>query len=167
MAVTRLLRFYAGTGTDDRGRRLADIWRFSMDDLEGVHDYIQWLFPLAEQSAFNPGAPILDAESIEQFATDDVIRHNLGRSLRVMLTFYGLEVAGDCIRPAPSFKDRSKIWLTPHNHNYLRLTRILKSLALLGLHGEAKQMLTCLQEIYANHQRVIGPATLAFWRDAV
>src|SRR5438874_20180 len=57
MANEKLLRFYSGEGTDDRDRTIADIWCYSHNELEGVHDYIQWLFPLAERSAFNPAAP--------------------------------------------------------------------------------------------------------------
>ena len=31
-----------------QNRTIADIWCYSHNELEGVHDYIQWLFPLAE-----------------------------------------------------------------------------------------------------------------------
>ena len=54
-----LLRFYRLEGADARGRTLAEIWSWDAARLEGVHDYIQWLFPLPEPSAFNPQAPIL------------------------------------------------------------------------------------------------------------
>ena len=162
-----VLRFYSGTGADDRGRRLEDVWRFSYEELEDVHDYIQWLFPLRERSAFNPGAPILDDAIVQRFASDETLRNNLERSLELMLDFYGLEIAGDEIRRAPSFTERATNWLTPGNHNFLRLTRILKSLSLLGLHDRATQLLACLEEIYAAHGRVIGDRTLSFWRQAV
>src|SRR4051812_46639394 len=94
MANERLLRFYEGAGTDDRGRRIDEIWRFTNDELETVHDYIQWLFPLAERSAFNPGAPLLDDETIGEFAKNETLHRNVERSLRVMLDFYGLAIAG-------------------------------------------------------------------------
>ena len=54
-----LLRFYRLEGPDARGRTLPEIWAWDAARLEGVHDYIQWLFPLPEPSAFNPHAPIL------------------------------------------------------------------------------------------------------------
>jgi hypothetical protein len=60
---THLLRFYAGTGPDDRGRFLREIHQWPDDELEHTHDYIQWLFPLAERSGFNPEAPTLDANN--------------------------------------------------------------------------------------------------------
>ena len=151
MAVTlSLLRFYEGTGTDDRGRRLDDVWRFSDEQLEDVHDYIQWLFPLTERSAFNPGAPIIDEATIQRFRTDEALQNNLERSYQRMREFY-----------------RDMQWVTPGNHNFLRLTRILKSLTLLGLGHRAEDLFSWLEDIYAQHEGTIGARTLAFWRGAL
>jgi hypothetical protein len=162
-----LLGFYSGTGSDDRGRRLEDIWRFSHAELEVIHDFIQWLFPLAERSAYNPGAPVLDDATIERFATGATLRRNVERSLDVMLDFYGFARDGDRIDQAPSFAERSANWLTPGNHNFLRLTRMLKSLTVLGLAPHARELLDRLEELYATHERVIGQRTMSFWRQAV
>ena len=156
-----LIAFYSREGTDDRGRRLDEIWSFSLEELETAHDYIQWLFPLRERSAFNPGAPLLDDETIAQFREDAALRGNLERSLRVMLDFYGLAIAGHEILRVPTFGPRSRVWLTPHNHNFLRLTRIIKSLSLLGLHDRATQLLACLEGIPG-----IGEETRRHWREA-
>ena len=166
MANEKLLRFYSGEGTDDRDRTIADIWCYSHNELEGVHDYIQWLFPLAERSAFNPAAPLLDAETIQRFQEDDALRRNVERSLGVMLDFYGLALVGNRIVRAKTFAERSRNWLTPQNHNFLRLTRVLKSLSLLGHAQRAKQLLACLEEIGRDHQGVIGTTTLTYWRGA-
>src|SRR3954463_3005118 len=141
MANERLLRFYEGAGTDDRGRRIDEIWRFTNDELETVHDYIQWLFPLAERSAFNHGAPLLDDETIDEFANNETLHRNVEHSLRVMLDFYGLAIAGAEILRVPTFTERSRNWLRPGNHNFLRLTRMIKSLKLLGHDARATQLL--------------------------
>lgn len=167
MANDTLLRFYAGDGTDDRGRTIADIWHYSHEDLEDVHDYIQWLFPLAEQSAFNPGAPLLDDETIGRFRRDEVLRKNLELSLRVMLDFFGLAIAGHEILRVPTFGERSRNWLTPGNHNFLRLTRMLKSLSVLGLEDRARQLLQALEEIDGKRPGIIGERTLGFWKRAL
>lgn len=167
MPHDKLLAFYAGKGTDDRGRRIDEIWSFSREELEAVHDYIQWLFPLRERSAFNPGAPLLDDETIARFREDTALRDNLERSLRVMLDFYGLAIAGHEILRVPTFGARSRVWLTPHNHNFLRLTRILRSLSLLGLHDRATQLLACLEGIDQRQPNIIGDETLRYWRQAV
>lgn len=167
MANDTLLRFYAGEGTDDCGRTIADVWAYSNDLLESVHDYIQWLFPLADRSAFNPGAPLLDDDTIGRFRRDGVLRNNLERSLRVMLEFYGLAIARHEILRVPSFGDRSLNWLTPGNHNFLRLTRMLKSLSVLGLEDRARQLLQALEEIDGKRPGIIGERTLGFWKRAL
>lgn len=162
MANEKLIAFYRGTGADDRGRRIDEIWSFSHEELEAVHDYIQWLFPLTERSAFNPGAPLLDDDTIARFREDAALRANVERSLRVMLDFYGLAIAGHEILRVPTFGARSRVWLTPRNHNFLRLTRILKSLSLLGLHDRATQLLACLESLGIRDEEA-----LRYWREAV
>ena len=85
-----LLRFYRLEGPDAHGRTLLDIWAWDAARLEGVHDYIQWLFPLPQPSAFNPRAPILTQATIAAFHADAQLRERLLRSLALMLDFYGL-----------------------------------------------------------------------------
>ena len=86
-----LLAFYRGDAPDWNGRRLEEIWSWTDERLEAVHDYIQWMFPLSVRSGANPAAPILGPMSIEAFAASEALRERLDRSLRVMLRFYGLE----------------------------------------------------------------------------
>ena len=65
--MSRVVDFYLGTRPDTEGRFLKDLWSWSDRDLEEVHDFIQWLFPLPEPSQFNPDAPLLTAEDIAAF----------------------------------------------------------------------------------------------------
>jgi hypothetical protein len=60
--MSQLLDFYRGTQLDSSGRMLHEIWDWTDDDLEAIHDFIQWLFPLPEPSQFNPDAPLLTPE---------------------------------------------------------------------------------------------------------
>ena len=57
-------------------------------------------------------------------------------------------------------------WLTPGNHNYLRLTRILKCLGLAGLEKEKSALKNALNVIYLQHGEVIGETTKKFWDEA-
>ncbi|MGK7944758.1 MAG: opioid growth factor receptor-related protein, partial [Microcystaceae cyanobacterium] len=50
---SNLINFYLGNTVDHRGRKIEDIWQWNDHQLESVHDYIQWLFPLKEKSGFN------------------------------------------------------------------------------------------------------------------
>jgi Opioid growth factor receptor (OGFr) conserved region len=169
----RLLSFYAGNKPDDRGRFLRAIRQWSDDELEQTHDYIQWLFPLAERSGFNAEAPILDAKTIREFRSRLELLGNVQTSFRRLLAFYGMEnqEAGQLrVTRAVSFAERSKNWITPSNHNHLRITRMLKSLRLLGLEAEAAAFFDCLADIYRVESAKATPGisgeTFAFWQAA-
>jgi hypothetical protein len=167
-----LLRFYRLEGADARGRTLAEIWSWDAARLEGVHDYIQWLFPLPEPSAFNPQAPFLTEAAVAAFRADPHLRQRLLRSLTTMLGFYGLAVAAGPggsprIAPAADFAARGRDWLHAGNHNHLRLTRIISCLRLLGLEDHGRALFACLADIARDHPHAIPATTLAYWRRAV
>jgi Opioid growth factor receptor (OGFr) conserved region len=109
-----LVSFYSDTGPDSRGRFLREIQNWSDAELELAHDYIQWLFPLAERSGFNPNAPILNAYTINRFRSDADLRRRLQTSLVRMLAFYGLEMRATVpmkVACAESFPERAENWL--------------------------------------------------------
>jgi hypothetical protein len=165
--AARLVDFYAGRATDFAGRRIEDVWGMSLDELEYNHDYVQWLFPLRERSGVQPDVPTLDDAAIRAFAAPD-LRWRLATSALVMAAFYGLEVVADGeVRRAASFDDRRRVWLTRGNHNFLRQTRIMKSLATLGHDDLSLAWLRALTSIYDDFGSIIGPVTLRYWREAV
>ena len=170
----RIADFYAGSEPDHQGRYLGEILEWSDDELERVHDYIQWLFPLQERSGFNANAPVLDRQTIQEFRSRPDLHRNVRVSYHRMLAFYGLEIVESCpptVRRAPSFAERSKNWLTASNHNHLRITRILKSVRTLGLEIEATALFDCLADIHneeaAKDLPGISEETFRFWQSAV
>jgi hypothetical protein len=166
-----LLAFYSGSGRDEGGRTLRDVRSMSEEQLESSHDYVQWLFPLLERSRAVPSAPVMDQNGAAAFRANPALRRELRESLFRMLRFYGLEAREGTdewqIERGPAFRERSRVWLSPGNHNFLRLTRIMKSLVLLGEGELARALLGCLEGIHDENAGVIGATTLAFWRDAV
>jgi hypothetical protein len=165
---TPLLRFYKGAGADASGRRLDDLLAWDDLRLEAVHDYIQWLFPLPDVSRFNPDAPILTAAEAEVFRSDAKLRSAVSRAFDRFLTFLGFARDGARIARGSHFARRAETWLTPANHNYLRITRILLCLGYLGLAEQAMAFLAALEDVAAGEGgTVIGSRTLTFWRDAV
>lgn len=170
----RLIRFYAGAAPDDSGRYLRDIHIWPDERLERTHDYIQWLFPLKERSGFNPHAPVLDEKAIGEFRRRPELRKKLHTSFVRMLLFYGFTLKDGTplqVVRASSFADRSQVWLSWMNHNHLRITRILKSLKLLGLGEEADAFFASLTDLYdaetAQPRQRISPETFEYWREAV
>lgn len=170
---SEILAFYSCRTKDPRGRRLHDIQRWPDDLLELNHDFIQWMFPLLEPSPVNPEAPILDHATIGEFKANPEMQNNLRESFLRMLAFYGFELNvenGLAVRRRPDFPGQSKGWLCPGNHNHLRITRILKSLRLLGLEAEAHAFFKCLSELYAEETAHAIPritaTTFQFWSAA-
>jgi hypothetical protein len=171
MTDSPVIRFYRGLGTDHSGRDLAGILQWDDNALEEVHDFIQWLFPLNEPSGASRHAPVLTAADITAFRSDATLKANLRRSLVRMLTFYGFRLMDDDAPPevvrAGHWQTRAGTWLHPHNHNYLRLTRMMKSLSLLGLaeyaHALREALLT---ESGLVGRDVIGSTTLQYWKNA-
>jgi hypothetical protein len=144
------------------------MWKWDVRQIEGLHSFIQWLFPLNEPSANDLKAPILSEAEITEFRTDAKVRANMMMSFRMMLNYYGFALAADgrSIAPSPDFEAKSG-WIYPSNHNFLRITRILKSLMLLSFQDEARMMFAALKEVYLTHRIYIGPVTYKYWCNAV
>lgn len=75
--TSKIIEFYSLRIPDNRNRLLIDIWHQNDNWLEVTHDYIQWLFPLKEESQFNENAPILKIEDISEFSTSPFLKENL------------------------------------------------------------------------------------------
>jgi opioid growth factor receptor-like protein len=150
MTTDRVVAFYSGD-LDDSGRTLDEILSWSDEELELVHDYIQWVFPTTQLSAVNPSAPLVTEDTIRMFGRSDALRGRLLRALDRMLAFYGLRrrVSDGDVHieiDADRFAERSRMWLRRGDHNHLRLTRIMQSLSALGLTAEAAALQRCLLE---------------------
>ncbi|XP_039387326.1 opioid growth factor receptor-like protein 1 isoform X1 [Mauremys reevesii] len=107
-------------------------WKGDYEKLEHNHTFIQWLFPLREQG-LNFYAKELTTYEIEEFKkTKEAIRRFL-LAYKMMLEFFGIKLidkTGNVARAA-NWQERFQ-HLNESQHNYLRITRILKSLGELG-----------------------------------
>jgi hypothetical protein len=118
----------------------------------------------------NPSAPLVTDATVAAFDRDAALRARLRQALDRMLLFYGLRCTDGRIEIDESrFPARARVWLRPGNHNHLRLTRIMESLATLGLTAEARALQRCLlEDIYEGPVAgAISPRTADFWRRAV
>lgn len=178
--MSRIVDFYLGEIEDTESRNIEDIWAWSHsahgnDVLESAHDYIQWIFPLREQSNFNADAPLITDEDVAAWQADPVLRGRLVRSTSMFLKFLGLELFGPQMRDWPkdmdwqvarteAFEKRENLWKTP-NHNWLRISRMLGSLMLLGMPNLAKAI---YKELSQLRQEGYGSEnSFSYWRKAV
>lgn len=142
--------YLAGHGTDGRGRTADEVLAFSDDELERVHDYIQWLFPLATRSGAQPNAPVLSETETEAIRTDPNAVATLHRAAERMLAFYR----------------STRWWLAGQDHNHLRITRIIRSLKLLLGPGAAYAFYQEILTLHGAAGSPINPRSLQFWAEA-
>ena len=171
MTDSPLITFHLGQGVDTIGRGRTEILEWPDYRLEQCHDYIQWLFPLATRSRFNPEAPVLSPEDIAAFRGSSRLQESLRTCLIRMLAFYGLELREfpdfPEIAEGRNFEGRRRYWLTVGNHNFLRITRILMSLRTLGLETCAESFFDLLELLYRRNRGIISDVTYRYWQDAV
>jgi len=150
-SASPLRPYLAGTGRDGRGRTIEDVLAFSNADIERVHDFIQWLFPLPTRSGAQPDAPVLSAAEIAAIRSDETALANLRRASERMLRFY---------RETGS-------WLARDDHNHLRITRILHALRLLHGDAAAREFYDAVMTEHAANGSPINPRNLRYWADAL
>ncbi|PVI01230.1 hypothetical protein DM02DRAFT_561891 [Periconia macrospinosa] len=66
-----------------------------------------------------------------------------------------------------NWKQAHRNWARIMNHNHLRITRILRSLRVLGLQDECNAFYIALKETFDDPKIQIGPKSLMFWTRAV
>jgi Opioid growth factor receptor (OGFr) conserved region len=130
--------FLEGTGTDDRGRIFEEILRQDDQWFEYTHDFIQWLFPIDTPSGVNPNAPVITASEGRDLGANAKIAGNMRRAFDRIAAFYGFDVKDGIIERKINYSFRAPNWAARPTHNDLRISRILRSLTLLGLSSEAK-----------------------------
>ena len=134
-----------------------DVMGFDGNTFEGCHNHIQWLFPLKEPSQFNPNAPLVTAETLNFFMESPHIPWQMDAAFKKYLSLYFMSGMG------------YDTWVTPNNHNFLRITRILKSQRLFGLDSNADILYNdYLEPICKNprYNKIIGETTQKFWKEA-
>ena len=154
-----IYNFYVNEEKDLYGRTFNDILNKNKFWLEFSHNYIQRLFPLNENSKYDKTAPILTIELIQNMKNNNIVRENMLKALDVMLRLYSIQDYPNNIK--------WHYWITPYNHNYKRLTRIIKSLKLIDLEEYALSLYDYLTLIYNKFPLLIGKETFEYWTNAI
>jgi hypothetical protein len=143
-------------------------WRGNFKLLEQHHGYIQWIFPIREESAFNGDALPLQLHEARAIQEDPACRERVVLSYQMMLEFYGFSLlnreTGEIARSA-NFEARFAN-LSRSSHNWLRVSRILKSLGELGFERFKLPWLLAITREVFEEQRLLGPcktSLLSFW----
>jgi len=162
----QLVKFLEGDGRDDHHRLFADIIPgFSPEALESVHNWVQWVFPLYESSIYNPTAPLLDDETVAYLRESKKFNLRITYATLRLAAYYFVGLDGyDHSYVARGVKPP---WVTMNNHNYQRITRILKNLTILGKHSIAQDFFDHAHDIYIKYPKLVGDRTMDFWESAI
>jgi len=137
--------------------------------LEQCHDYIQWLFPLPEQSRFMRDAPILDRETARRLSSGYSLR--VSEAIQTMMRFWKIDLRlGE---DGPATIKMGQYWMQPEDHNHFRISRVIRFLTLLA-EDRAKPVLysDCAERILevmvkANEEKPFATdTTVKFWKKA-
>ncbi len=144
--------FLSNKEPDFKNRFLQDIWNYSDEEIEHTHDFIQLLFPLNEESSAVSNAKYLDSRKvIQDIKSNKSAKENIVKSSQWFL----------------SFLERNSHWKRKHDHNYYRISRIIKSLRLLVSDEDAdmfyKSFMLLIDE---QHKAKINSITLNYWENA-
>ncbi|KAE9988358.1 hypothetical protein EG327_003387 [Venturia inaequalis] len=155
---------------DGFGRTLSTMLQWPDSKLEYAHDYIQVWFPLPEGSPFNWKAPVIDSETCSEFRNRPELRKSLQKAFTRILKFYGFEASykGEEVHIYRSMQHSRPFgnWVTRSDHNHLRISRIIRSLRVLGLEQNAHAFYKALQEVNNDYPNTIGARSLMYWKRA-
>lgn len=145
---TKILEFLEGTGTDAKGRSLDEIIDQDDEFWSRQHDFIQWLFPLNEKSLAVPKSPILEDSEIVKIKESSVAQASINRNLERY----------------KQFLRSNKEWHSRHDHNHLRITRVLKCLKLLRDLESARQFKYWIAGELGDAIDTVNERTKKYWR---
>ena len=143
-------KFLTHRGKDFKERTLQDIWSYSDKEIERRHDFIQVIFPLNKPSqAVSHGYYLDSKELVNQIKTNKEAVTNISKSSQWFF----------------SFLERNMYWNTRHDHNQLRITRVIECLRLLVSDEEADNFYNNVLELIEYNNQV-NTRTLNFWSNA-
>lgn len=145
-----IIKFLRDDGTDYKGRKLFQLQCMSDEEIERSHDVIQWMFPSDIPSSHFKNSPVLTEDDISIMKYNLAIHGSLQTSLTRMLWFY----------------ENNNWWITMKNHNFKRITRILRCLWLADLKHDYVCLQRALDEIFEENSDIIGEETYRYWKRA-
>lgn len=162
-----IIPFMLNETSTHEGHLISDIWQLDSFWLEHNHKYIQWLFPIDTGTKFNKHAPVLSKSDIEAFKSNPELKLVQQKSLDLMVTFFGIERHSMEFKAAPGLNIKEHIWLKFGGHNHLRITRMIRSLALCDQPYLAKAFQQAMISISKQHGDNINSTTKQYWVDAL
>jgi hypothetical protein len=128
------IHFIKGSGNTGHGKTFEEIMKYNDQQLEGDHQFIQWIFPLPTVSMFNSNCPVINVKELQKYpqAKEAVLG-----PYEKLTRFWG--IFEDPI-------DARRITLL-NGHNGLRFSRFLQSMV---YHNQADLAESTLNRVKGN-----------------
>lgn len=163
--MSDIASFMLGEKADSLGRHIEQFLAYNHFWLEHDHKYIQVLFPIDQGTKFNRHAPLVTAADRALFSSDPRLPAAHLNVLDLMLPFWGLTRDGEQIKSDLPFSANNHVWLRHQDHNQLRITRAIRSLALLGNQNIALNLAQFVVE-HSQDFDAVSETTRQYWQQA-
>eukprot|EP01012_Entosiphon_sulcatum_P003611 TRINITY_DN11204_c0_g1_i1.p1 TRINITY_DN11204_c0_g1~~TRINITY_DN11204_c0_g1_i1.p1 ORF type:complete len:230 (+),score=35.66 TRINITY_DN11204_c0_g1_i1:66-755(+) len=169
------IRFYKGMipcrPHGDFVDNIHKLWLGDYEKLEKHHGYIQWLFPIRE-GGLNPESQELQLHEVHTLMADPAFPPRFINSYKLMLDFYGMRLLSHHTG-AVGLKEQqvgAAGWRARLDnferkpHNFLRLTRVLKSLGEFGFeHYKLPLLLLLIELVHKKHLHTCESSLRRYW----
>ena len=163
----KVVKFYEGqryyANNDGVLVNIEAVKNYTSFKLEEEHQFIQPLFPIDTVSGNNVDAPALDGQDFPALRGDTRVSEGLDEAFDMMLKYFGLRWEKESI--AVHDRVRAQYCFRQGNHNNLRASRMIRSMALFGKMAKAK----ALQAFLKDFCKDIAPPhdSIAHWARAL
>ncbi len=141
--------FLKGYGVDFKHRSYASLLNQSNLELELRHDYIQCMFPTDEPSQF-VSAPTISVSDAQKLGQNESVRMNLYLATKRMIRFY----------------EETDHWKRKGNHNFRRISRILRCLRIFGCDKDANMFYEQIcMPVIMRYCVTVDQKTVQFWNE--
>lgn len=148
------INFLNNVQLTEKNKSYNDIINYTYDDIESDCRFIQWIFPLAEKSAFALNVPIIDLEELNyEIEKDKTIVKKIAKSYILMMNHWGL------------LENNSEKIELLNGHNALRFSRMLQSLVYHGQIDLAWEAYRLISQHFGNSDEnlnILEPKIMSF-----
>ena len=142
--------FLLNESCDHKGRMLSDIYKFSDNEIEATHDFIQLIFPLAEPSFWSSNKYFIESQQqIDSLSKNKNVKEAILQSASWYI----------------SFLKRNNHWKNVNDHNLKRITRMIKSVRLIVGDIEADKIKNEIISI-KNIEKLVSQKSIKYWKNA-
>lgn len=156
-----ITNFY--TNVEKSGICYGYVMNMPPDEWEGRHNFIQYLFPNDEASENVIGSPVLTPVVVERFRDIPLLRERHKNAFIRFLQHIGLSYDDGRVKMVDQLLVKQRV--VDRNHNQLRITRILRSMILLGQPELSVALFGVLRDLRQRYG--ISDTTFFYWETAL